>query len=52
MLKLTDMQVVRMLAKKHAFTFSKGLGQNFLIDESVCPAIAEYGIPSDRKSVV
>ncbi len=46
MLKLTDMQVVRMLAKKHAFTFSKGLGQNFLIDESVCPAIAEYGIPS------
>lgn len=46
MLNLTDMQTVRELAKKHNFSFSKGLGQNFLIDESVCPAIAEYGIPS------
>lgn len=46
MLCLTDMQVVRGLARKYDFSFSKGLGQNFLIDESVCPAIAEYGIPS------
>lgn len=46
MLELTDMQVIRMLAKKHRFSFAKGLGQNFLIDPEVCPAIAEYGIPS------
>ena len=32
MLELTDMQVIRMLAKKHRFSFEKGLGQNFLID--------------------
>ena len=45
MLDLTDMQTIRALAKRHAFSFSKGLGQNFLIDPEVCPAIAEYGIP-------
>lgn len=52
MLELTDMQTVRRLAKKHAFTFSKGLGQNFLIDPTVCPAIAEYGIPSPACGVL
>ena len=44
--ELTDMQVIRDLAKRHHFTFAKGLGQNFLIDPEVCPAIAHYGIPS------
>ncbi|MCQ2434327.1 MAG: 16S rRNA (adenine(1518)-N(6)/adenine(1519)-N(6))-dimethyltransferase RsmA [Oscillospiraceae bacterium] len=52
MINLTDMQVVRGLAKKHDFSFSKGLGQNFLIDETVCPAIAEYGIPSKECGVL
>ena len=45
MIELTDMQVIRSLCKHHRFTFAKGLGQNFLIDPEVCPAIAEYGIP-------
>lgn len=45
MLELTDMQTIHALAKRHHFTFAKGLGQNFLIDPEVCPAIAEYGIP-------
>lgn len=52
MINLTDMQTVRGLAKKHQFSFSKGLGQNFLIDETVCPAIAEYGIPSAECGVL
>lgn len=46
MLELTDMQVIRSLAKRYDFSFSKGLGQNFLIDPEVCPAIAESGIPA------
>lgn len=29
--------------ERHGFTFSKGLGQNFLINPSVCPKIAEMG---------
>ncbi len=48
MLNLTDMQTVRSLASRHHFSFSKGLGQNFLIDPAVCPAIAEYGIPDEN----
>ena len=52
MLELTDMQIIRSLAKRHDFSFSKGLGQNFLIDPEVCPAIAEYGIPSPECGVL
>ncbi len=29
--------------EKHGFTFSKALGQNFLVNPSVCPRIAELG---------
>lgn len=43
MMNLTDMQAVKRLLSKHGFHFSKKLGQNFLIDPSVCPRIAEYG---------
>ena len=50
--ELTDMQYIRALAKRHNFSFSKGLGQNFLIDPEVCPAIAEYGIPSKECGVL
>lgn len=37
---LCDYNTVSSLLKKHGFTFSKALGQNFLIDGSVCPAMA------------
>lgn len=52
MLELTDMQVIRALTKRYDFSFSKGLGQNFLIDPAVCPAIAEYGIPTRECGVL
>ncbi len=41
--KLTDISVIKALMKKHGFEFSKSLGQNFLINPSVCPRIAETG---------
>ena len=41
MKNLTNINVVKELLKKYGFTFSKGLGQNFLINPSVCPKIAE-----------
>lgn len=50
--QLTDMQVIRSLARMSGFTFSKGLGQNFLIDREVCPAIARMGIPSPECGVL
>ena len=40
---LTDVSVIKSLMKKHGFEFSKSLGQNFLINPSVCPKIAEQG---------
>lgn len=43
MKNLTNISVIKELLEKYGFTFSKGLGQNFLINPSVCPKIAEYG---------
>ena len=38
---LSDISVVRGVLSKHGFNFSKALGQNFLINPSVCPRMAE-----------
>lgn len=38
---LTDIAVLRRLLQSEGFTFSKALGQNFLIDPDVCPHMAE-----------
>ena len=41
MQNLSDISVVRSVLSKHGFNFSKALGQNFLINPSVCPRMAE-----------
>lgn len=38
--QLTDIAYVRDLLSRHGFSFSKKLGQNFLINPSVCPRMA------------
>lgn len=40
---LTNINVIKDILNRHGFTFSKSLGQNFLINPSVCPKIAEMG---------
>ncbi|MDO5560486.1 MAG: 16S rRNA (adenine(1518)-N(6)/adenine(1519)-N(6))-dimethyltransferase RsmA [Oscillospiraceae bacterium] len=40
---LTNLSYVRKLLEEHNFSFSKGLGQNFLVNPAVCPKIAEMG---------
>lgn len=40
---LSDINVIKSVLKRHGFTFSKALGQNFIINPSVCPRIAEEG---------
>ncbi len=40
-MKLTDMSVIREVLTRHGFSFSKALGQNFLINPSVCPRMAD-----------
>ena len=38
---MSDPSAVKSLLARHGFTFSKSLGQNFLINPSVCPRMAE-----------
>lgn len=40
---LSNIGVIKDLLSKHGFSFSKKLGQNFLINPTVCPKIAEMG---------
>lgn len=39
--KLSDIGTIREILGRHGFQFSKSLGQNFLINPSVCPRMAE-----------
>lgn len=41
MKKLSDIGTIKEILGRHGFTFSKALGQNFLINPSVCPRMAE-----------
>ena len=40
---LTNIGTVRDILSRHGFSFSKGLGQNFIINPDICPKIAENG---------
>lgn len=39
--KLSDIGTIKRILTKHGFNFSKTLGQNFLINPSVCPKMAQ-----------
>lgn len=41
MKNLSDINTIRRVMEKHGVTFNKGLGQNFLVDPGVCPAMAD-----------
>ena len=40
---LSNIGVIKDILSRHGFTFSKALGQNFLVNPTVCPRIAEMG---------
>lgn len=42
-MNLADINTLKSLLNKEGFSFKKSLGQNFLIDPSVCPSMAEMG---------
>lgn len=46
-MNLSDINTIRALLAGHGFTFKKSLGQNFLINGSVCPAMAEAACGSE-----
>ena len=52
MQNLSDISVIRSVLEKHGFNFSKALGQNFLINPSVCPRMAEYSLADENTGVI
>lgn len=52
MQNLSDIRVIRAVMEKHGFNFSKALGQNFLINPSVCPRMAEMCGVDENSGVI
>lgn len=40
---LTNIGTIKEILSRHGFSFSKGLGQNFITNPDICPRIAENG---------
>ncbi len=47
-MQLSDISYIKSLLQKHGFQFSKALGQNFIIDSSVCPKMAELALGENK----
>ncbi len=52
MYNLSDMATIRELLSKNGFRFSKSLGQNFLINPSVCPRMADAAFETCKGGVI
>ena len=52
MQNLSDASVVKDLLGRHGFKFSKALGQNFLINPTVCPRMAEVCGADENTGVI
>lgn len=50
-MQLTDIKVINEVLSKNGFSFKKSLGQNFLINPSVCPKMADSAV-SDAEVVI
>lgn len=49
---LSDPKTVRQILNRYGFSFSKALGQNFLIDPTVCPRMADAAVLSPEDGVL
>lgn len=52
MKNLSDINVIKDVMSRHGFSFSKALGQNFIVDPTVCPRIAEMGGCDENTGVI
>ena len=48
-MQLSNINFIKSLLSRHGFHFSKALGQNFIVDSSVCPKMAEFATRFDAK---
>ena len=49
---LSDIGSIREILRRHQFSFSKALGQNFLVNPSVCPRMADACAQAHTQGVV
>lgn len=52
MADLWDISVIKDILSRHGFNFSKALGQNFLVNPSVCPEMAELCGADENTGVI
>ncbi len=52
MKRLSDIGTIKEILGRHGFSFSKGLGQNFLVNPSVCPRMAELSGADEGVGVI
>ncbi len=52
MYNLTDIGTVKDILARHGFHFSKSLGQNFIINPSICPRMAEESGIDENSGVI
>lgn len=52
MKNLSDPNVIKDVMTRHGFSFSKSLGQNFIIDPNVCPKIVEGSEIDENTGVI
>ncbi len=52
MKKISDIGTIKDILSRYGFNFSKGLGQNFLINPSVCPRMAELSGAGEGVGVI
>lgn len=51
-MQLTDHKTIREILSKNGFSFKKSLGQNFLVNPSVCPKMAESAVSNGEEAVI
>ena len=51
-MELTNPSVIKEVLSKNGFSFKKSLGQNFLINPTVCPKMAESAVNQGKTSVL
>lgn len=52
MYNLSDINTVKAVLTRHGFTFSKSLGQNFLVNPDICPRMAEFAVTDENTGVI
>lgn len=52
MVNLSDEKTIKTILSKNGFSFSKSLGQNFIIHPDVCPKMAESAVPGSGYGVL